>query len=131
MPVSNTKTLMSRRDYKLVKWTTPIEHDGIRVLATTLNTESIDETEQEQESSENYEESSDQEFSLYLPEMYALAGKVDEIVTDVPASREFIEALSVDRHCREAVAFLGKSNSIITYDSNGVLPHVSSIDGAS
>lgn len=105
--------------------------DDMPVSAITTNMASADETEQEQEALESWKVFSKQEFNPYRPELYTLADLVDQTGTDIPNLPEFIEAQSMDPNCHQAVTSVEKPNSTITYNTDGLIGLVSTIDGAS
>lgn len=86
--------------------------DEILVLIIPTNMFDRNETEQKQEAREKYDEPTEQEFIPYLPELYALADQVDENEADIPDLNAFIEVLSVDTECRQAIASAGNRTQL-------------------
>lgn len=92
--------------------------DNIQVLMLALNTFNAEDSEQWYEPWTNYEKPTEQECTLYLPELYAQADLVGENETNRPDLREFTEAQSVNRNFPQALTTVEKPNSTLIYDTN-------------
>lgn len=104
--------------------------DATCMLTITTNMFNSDDTEQEQETRKNLMNRLNKNFNPYLPELYVLADKVDEIETGNLNLRKRIETLYDDPNCRQAVISVEKQNSTVPQGSDEVFVRVSVIEGA-
>lgn len=91
----------------------------------------IHKTGKENESLKDYEEQTEEEFNPYVSDMYALSDKFDENEIKPPYLPECIEVQSVDLDCLEAVTSIGKPNSTMNYDTDGIIVSALPVDRAS
>lgn len=116
-------------DCQRVEAYNPQRYEDIPMSAITTNMANTEEAEQEQGVRENYEESAEQKFALYVSGQYALADEIYETETDNPDLGKFIEAQSIEPGFRQAVALSGIPNAGIAENTDEVILSVSKVGG--